>query len=209
MKYDRAGQTDKKAYVRESSNPSEITVSDQTLIELTADIVSAHVANNNVSTADVPTLIQSVYAALSKTAEPAVVEAPKAEPAVPVRSSVKHDYIVCLEDGKKLKMLKRYLRTNYNTTPEEYRAKWNLPRDYPMVAPAYAATRKELAQKIGLGRKKVVETVEAVEQAVAKPVKKAAKSVVDGIAAAREHLGTTEAKPARKPRAKKEEPVTA
>jgi predicted transcriptional regulator len=179
------------------------------LINLTADIVSAHVSNNNVNSADLPGLIASIHAALSNADKPAAIEAPKAEPAVPVRSSVKHDYIVCLEDGKKLKMLKRYLRTNYQMTPEDYRAKWGLPRDYPMVAPAYAATRQELAKKIGLGRKKVVDTVDAVEKAVVKPVKKAAKSVADGIAAAREHLGTAEAKPARKPRAKKAETVEA
>ncbi len=170
-------------------------------------IVSAYVSNNSLRAADLPGLIGSVHTAIRQLGDSPV--AVPETPAVPIKKSLTKDYIICLEDGKKLKMLKRYLRTNYNTTPEEYRAKWNLPRDYPMVAQAYAATRKELAQKIGLGRKKVVETVEAVEQAVAKPVKKAAKSVVDGIAAAREHLGTTEAKPARKPRAKKEEQVTA
>lgn len=142
-------------------------MSDNDLINLTADIVSAHVSHNNVSAADVPTLIQKVYAALEKASEPAEAEAPKAEPAVSIRASVKNDYIVCLEDGKKLKMLKRYLRTNYNMTPDEYRAKWELPRDYPMVAPAYAEQRKDLAKKIGLGRKR---------QEPAAKVTKAAKS---------------------------------
>jgi predicted transcriptional regulator len=123
------------------------------LINLTADIVSAHLSNNKVATADLPGLISSIHAALVETSTPATVAAPAQEPAVPVRSSIKHDYIVCLEDGKKLKMLKRYLRTNYDMTPEEYRTKWKLPRDYPMVAPDYAATRKALAEKIGLGRK--------------------------------------------------------
>jgi len=132
----------------------ELFVADNDLINLTADIVSAHVANNNVLAADVPTLIQTVYAALEQTSRPVEAEAPKAEPAVSIRASVKHDYIVCLEDGKKLKMLKRYLRTNYNMTPEEYRTKWKLPRDYPMVAPAYAEQRKNLANQIGLGRKR-------------------------------------------------------
>jgi predicted transcriptional regulator len=187
----------------------EITVSDKNLIELAADIVSAHVSNNSVATGDVPALIQSVYNALTRAVQPAEPEAERQAPAVPVRLSVKQDHIVCLEDGKKLKMLKRYLRTNYDMSPEDYRAKWKLPPHYPMVAPAYAATRQELAKKIGLGRKKVVETVEAVEQAVAKPVKKAAKSVADGLVAAREHLGTAETKPARKPRVKTAGPVEA
>jgi len=122
------------------------------LISLTADIVSAHVSNNSVAASDVAALIQSTYEALSKAGEP--VPEPEAAPesAVAIRSSVKHDYIVCLEDGKKLKMLKRYLRTHYSMTPEEYRAKWKLPRDYPMVAPAYAEQRRGLARQIGLGR---------------------------------------------------------
>ena len=128
-------------------------MADNQIIELTADIVSAHVANNNVAAADVPTLIQSVFAALSDASEPSVTETPKQEPAVSIRASIKQDHIVCLEDGKKLKMLKRYLRTNYGMTPEDYRTKWGLPRDYPMVAPAYAETRRGLAHKIGLGRK--------------------------------------------------------
>jgi predicted transcriptional regulator len=124
------------------------------LIALTADIVSAHVSNNNVGNTDLPMLIASVHAALSAIETPVAAVAPTPEPAVPIRSSVKQDYIVCLEDGKKLKMLKRYLRTNYDMTPDDYRAKWGLPRDYPMVAPAYAEQRRGLAQKIGLGRKK-------------------------------------------------------
>src|ERR1700761_6855478 len=125
---------------------------DNELISLTADIVSAHVSNNNVAVGDLPKLIESVHAALAATGKPVEEEPVKAEPAVSVRASIKNDYIVCLEDGKKLKMLKRYLRTNYNMTPEEYRAKWKLPRDYPMVAPAYAEQRRGLARAIGLGR---------------------------------------------------------
>jgi predicted transcriptional regulator len=160
------------------------------LINLTADIVSAHVSNNKVATADLASLIASVHAALAETSSPAPVEAPAQEPAVAIRTSIKHDYIVCLEDGKKLKMLKRYLRTNYNMTPEEYRTKWKLPRDYPMVAPDYAEQRRGLAKQIGLGRKKAVE-------AVAKPVKRAAKSAGVALAAAKEHIGG-EAKPAAK-----------
>lgn len=124
------------------------------LLGLTVDIVAAHVANNRVATNEVSELISQVHSALADLAAPKVSTQAAPEPAVPVRSSIKHDYIVCLEDGKKLKMLRRYLRTNYNMTPEEYRTKWGLPRDYPMVAPAYAEQRRGLAQKIGLGRKR-------------------------------------------------------
>ena len=124
------------------------------LITLTADIVSAHVSNNSVAVNDLPQLIQNVHNALSglggKTEEPT----PRPEPAVSIRSSVKPDYIVCLEDGKKLKMLKRHLMTHYNMTPDEYRQKWGLNADYPMVAPNYAEQRRTLAKKIGLGTKR-------------------------------------------------------
>ena len=127
---------------------------DETLVTLTADIVAAHVSNNSVAVSDLPTLIQNVHGALTglgrAVAEPEV----KQEPAVSVRASVKPDYIVCLEDGKKLKMLKRHLMTHYQMTPEQYRAKWNLPADYPMVAPNYAEQRRTLAKKIGLGTKR-------------------------------------------------------
>lgn len=125
----------------------------ETLITLTSDIVAAHVSNNDVAVADVPGLITNVYAALAQLGEAPVVEEAKPQPAVAIRNSVRPDYIVCLEDGKKLKMLKRYLRTNYNMSPEEYRARWGLPADYPMVAPNYAEKRRDLAKKIGLGRK--------------------------------------------------------
>ncbi|NMW31827.1 MucR family transcriptional regulator [Altererythrobacter sp. RZ02] len=125
----------------------------ETLITLTSDIVAAHVSNNDVEVDDVPTLISNVYGALASLGqdEDPVEELP--EPAVSIRASIKPDYIVCLEDGAKLKMLKRYLRTNYDMTPEQYRARWSLPADYPMVAPNYAEKRRELAKKIGLGRK--------------------------------------------------------
>ncbi|MEL6237195.1 MAG: MucR family transcriptional regulator [Pseudomonadota bacterium] len=125
----------------------------ETLITLTSDIVAAHVSNNDVGVDDVPTLITNVFGALSGLGEKVEPAEVRPEPAVSVRASVKPDYIVCLEDGKKLKMLKRYLRTNYDMTPEEYRARWNLPSDYPMVAPNYAEKRRDLAKKIGLGRK--------------------------------------------------------
>jgi predicted transcriptional regulator len=121
------------------------------LITLTADIVAAHVSNNSVSVSDLPTLISNVHNALSGLSSTEVA-APILEPAVPVRNSVKKDYIICLEDGKKLKMLKRHLMTHYGMTPDDYRAKWGLPADYPMVAPAYAETRRVLAKAIGLGR---------------------------------------------------------
>ena len=105
------------------------------LLTLTADIVAAHVSNNSVSVGDVPQLIEKVYSSLQTLGTPKQEAVAELKPAVPVRSSVKPDYIVCLEDGKKLTMLKRYLRTNFGMSPEQYRAKWNLPADYPMVAP--------------------------------------------------------------------------
>ena len=125
----------------------------ETLITLTSDIVAAHVSNNDVAVNDLPVLISNVYSALAQLGEPVIVEEVKPQPAVAIRNSIKPDYIVCLEDGKKLKMLKRYLRTNFDMTPEEYRARWGLPTDYPMVAPNYAEKRRDLAKKIGLGRK--------------------------------------------------------
>ena len=125
----------------------------ETLLTLTSDIIAAHVSNNNVNGEELPSLITSVYGALAGLGNaPAPVEV-RPEPAVSVRTSIKPDYIVCLEDGKKLKMLKRHLMTHYNLTPEQYRQRWNLPADYPMVAPNYAEKRRELAKKIGLGRK--------------------------------------------------------
>ncbi|WP_313337489.1 MucR family transcriptional regulator [Sphingobium yanoikuyae] len=134
---------------------------EETLITLTADIVAAHVSNNSVGINDLSGLIANVHGALASLSEPAVAEEVKPEPAVSVRASIKPDYIVCLEDGKKLKMLKRHLMTHYQMTPAEYRAKWNLPSDYPMVAPNYAAQRKALAHKIGLGRKPRAEAAPA------------------------------------------------
>ncbi len=123
------------------------------LVTLTADIVSAHVSNNSVAVGDMLDLIQNVHQALAGLASEEKQEEERPEPAVSVRASVKPDYIVCLEDGKKMKMLKRHLMTAYNMTPDEYRQRWDLPSDYPMVAPNYAEKRRELAKKIGLGRK--------------------------------------------------------
>jgi len=160
-----------------------LALTDTRLIELTADIVSAHVSNNNTAAADVPALIHSVFTALTQAEQPPVAEPVKAEPAVPVRASIKHDYIVCLEDGKKLKMLKRYLRTKYDMTPDQYRAKWGLPRDYPMVAPAYAEQRRGLANAIGLGRKKVADAAAPIVKTVKKTAKKAVDAVEGTVAA--------------------------
>ncbi len=123
------------------------------MIELASDIVSAYVSNNTVPTSDLPALIGDVHQALIKAATGAM-EPVKEElkPAVPARRSVTPDYLVCLEDGKKFKSLKRHLRSHYNLSPEEYREKWGLPRDYPMVAPNYAQARSRLAKKMGLGQ---------------------------------------------------------
>lgn len=128
------------------------TDTNEMLITLTTDIVAAHVSNNSVAVSDLPSLISNVHGALAGLSSGIAAPEATPEPAVPVRSSVKRDYIVCLEDGKKLKMLKRHLMTHYGMTPDDYRAKWGLPADYPMVAPAYAEQRRDLAKAIGLGR---------------------------------------------------------
>ena len=125
------------------------------LIDLTADIVSAYVSNNTVASTELPGLINEVYGALQKTAAASNEPEPEPlKPAVPAKKSVMPDFIICLEDGKKFKSLKRHLRTHYNMTPEEYREKWDLAPDYPMVAPNYAAARSELAKKMGLGQQR-------------------------------------------------------
>ncbi|WP_265571293.1 MucR family transcriptional regulator [Sphingomicrobium nitratireducens] len=131
----------------------EEMIQDDTLITLTADIVAAHVSNNMVAVGDLAQLIENVHGALAKLHGGSAEKEEKPEPAVSVRASVKPDYIVCLEDGKKLKMLKRHLMTHYSMTPDEYRERWGLPADYPMVAPNYAEQRRQLAKKIGLGTK--------------------------------------------------------
>lgn len=125
----------------------------ETLVTLTADIVAAHVSNNSVAISDIPLLIRSVHDALAGLGPNPEPDPEPQQPAVSVRASVKPDYIVCLEDGKKLTMIRRYLMTHYGMTPDDYRAKWNLPKDYPMVAPNYAEKRRELAKQIGLGTK--------------------------------------------------------
>ena len=123
------------------------------LLDLTADIVAAHLSHSQLTAEQLPILIQSVYQALSSVDVPEVLPATTLTPAVPVKKSVFPDFIVCLEDGKKLKMFKRHLQTSYGMKPDDYRQKWGLPRDYPMVAPNYASTRSALAKQIGLGRK--------------------------------------------------------
>ena len=129
-------------------------VKDDHLLVLTADIVAAHVTNNSVSVGDLPKLISNVHASLAKLGGSSSTPEVPQEPKVSVRSSVKPDYLVCLEDGKRLKMLKRHLMTHFQMTPDEYRKKWGLNSDYPMVAPNYAAQRRELAMSIGLGTKR-------------------------------------------------------
>lgn len=129
----------------EKVNPSE-------LLTLTAQIVASHVGNNTVDVSELPQLIQQVYSTIATVgSSTAATATDKPQPAVPIKKSVTPEFIVCLEDGKKLKMLKRHLKTAYNMTPEEYRERWGLGPDYPMVAPNYAAQRRDLAKKIGLG----------------------------------------------------------
>lgn len=122
------------------------------LLKLTSQIVSSHVSNNAVGMQDLPQLIQQVYASLHGLGRPPVETKEELRPAVPIKKSVTDDYIICLEDGKKMKMLKRHLATAYNMTPEQYREKWSLPADYPMVAPTYSQKRQRLAKENGLGR---------------------------------------------------------
>jgi predicted transcriptional regulator len=124
----------------------------EAVLRLTAQIVAAHVEHNSVQAESLPNLIQKVYQTLRDVGQ-APVEATKPVPAVPIKQSVKPDFIICLEDGKKLKMLKRHLMTSYKLTPAQYRARWGLSADYPMVAPSYAKVRSSLAKQIGLGRK--------------------------------------------------------
>jgi len=144
-------------------------MSDQ-LLGLAAQIVSAHVKNNAVPANELPALIQSVYATLTQAGTP-TPEPEKQEPAVPIKKSVFADHIVCLEDGKSLKMLKRHLQTAFGLTPEQYRAKWGLPANYPMVAPNYAEKRSTLAKAIGLGRKPAAPEPEVSRKPVGRPRK--------------------------------------
>lgn len=129
-------------------------VQEAVLLSLTGDVVAAHVSHNRLHQADLPALIMSVYSTLRGLGKPALAsDEVKAKPAVPIRQSVKPDFLVCLEDGVKVVILKRYLKTNFDMSPEEYRARWNLPSSYPMIAPNYALKRAEIAKRVGLGRK--------------------------------------------------------
>jgi predicted transcriptional regulator len=145
----------------EESKPAE-------LLALTAQIVSAHVSHNSVAAADLAGLIRDVHGTLAALASGGPAPAEKPQPAVPIKKSVHPDYIICLEDGKKLKMLKRHLKSAFNMTPEQYRERWGLPPDYPMVAPNYAAKRSELAKSIGLGTARVRAKAEAEPEAKGK-----------------------------------------
>ena len=149
--------------------PSDIAPS--STLEYAAKIVSAHISNNSVQASDLPGLIQQVYTALTTLGSVAAQATEKPEPAVPPKKSVFPDYIICLEDGKKLKMLKRHLMTSYNLTPQAYRERWGLPSNYPMVAPSYAERRSALAKSIGLGRKPAAAPGEEPKTATA-PAKK-------------------------------------
>lgn len=122
------------------------------LLALTTDIVSAHLSNSQVAAEEIPNIIQKVYKTLSSVGSDSIGSAERPQPAVPIRKSVTDDYIICLEDGKKLKMLKRHLKSAYNMSPEEYRERWGLAADYPMVAPNYAKQRSNLAKELGLGK---------------------------------------------------------
>jgi len=145
------------------------------LLVHTTQIVAAHVGHNAVAPTEVPALIRAVHEALAAAGAPEKQETPP-EPAVPIRRSIQPDHLVCLEDGKKLKMLKRHLQTAFGMTPEEYRAKWGLPHDYPMVAPSYAKQRSELAKQIGLGRRPAAAKAKAPAKAAAKaPAKRGRK----------------------------------
>ncbi len=135
-----------------ASESEPIETSSDDVLKWSAEIVAAYVAQNNLPAAGVADLIRSVHEALSTIGEPPQPEPERRKPAVPISRSVQHEFIVCLEDGKKLKMLKRYLRSHYDLSPEDYRRKWGLAADYPMVAPVYAARRSDFAKKIGLGR---------------------------------------------------------
>lgn len=128
--------------------------SHQEILALTTEIVAAHLSNNQLPADDIPALIQKIYKTLTNvTADSGSSFSERPQPAVPVKRSINPDYIICLEDGKKLKMLKRHLKTAYNMSPEEYRERWGLPADYPMVAPNYALQRSSLAKDIGLGKR--------------------------------------------------------
>ncbi len=166
------------------------------LLVLTSDIVSAHVSHNAVTTAELPTLIRATFDALQKLGEPAAPDAPAQQPAVSIRASVKPDYLVCLEDGKKVTMLKRYLRTKYDMSPDDYRTKWGLPRDYPMAAPNYTEKRRSLAHSIGLGQRKAAKNMDGVVTSAVEAVEAVAEPIVAAVKTGRKKLGIAAAKAA-------------
>lgn len=135
------------------ADDKDLSISDAELLHMASDIAAAYVSHNSLSTEQLPDVIKTVHATLWSVGRRTRGDFDNPKPAVPIRRSITPDYIVCLEDGKRLKMLKRHLRSAYNLTPDEYRAKWSLPSDYPMVAPNYAKQRSQFAKKIGLGRK--------------------------------------------------------
>jgi predicted transcriptional regulator len=158
--------------MKTEGDPMTENVEQGSLIEPTADIVSAYVSNNSIQSSDLPTLISEIHAALHQTlGGPAEPEPEPQKPAVSIKKSVTPDYIICLDDGKKFKSLKRHVRTFHDVSPEEYREKWGLPADYPMVAPNYAKARSMLAKKMGLGRKPTPSTKK--KSAKRKPAKSA------------------------------------
>ena len=166
------------------------------LLALTGDIVTAHVSHNAVSTAELPALIRATFEALQKLGEPAEPQAPVQQPAVSIRASVKPDYLVCLEDGKKQTMLKRYLRTNFDMSPDDYRAKWGLPKDYPMVAPNYAEKRRTLAHSIGLGQRRAGKATKAAVTRAVDRIEAVAEPVIEAVKTGRKKLGIFAAKAA-------------
>jgi predicted transcriptional regulator len=155
MQSKRASRRVAKTNGTRAGDPTSETMASGNFIELTADIVSAYVSNNSVPAGEIPALISQVHGALLRVSSgQGDAPAEPLKPAVPVKKSITNDYIVCLEDGKKFKSLKRHLRTQYSMTPEQYREKWGLPPDYPMVAPNYAAARSQLAKQMGLGQQR-------------------------------------------------------
>jgi predicted transcriptional regulator len=136
------------------SDDNDSGIKSREVLELTSEIVAAHVSNNSVAMSDLPNLIEQVYKTLANVGQDSAGQGERPTPAVSIRKSVTPDFIICLEDGKKLKMLKRHLKTAYNMTPDEYRERWGLPSDYPMVAPNYAKQRSSLAKAIGLGTRR-------------------------------------------------------
>ncbi len=154
-----------------------IKVRKEKLIDFTVNIVCSYLDNNQISSCDIPELISKVYSVFAYLDSPATIRVVAQEPAVSIRNSVKPDYIVCLEDGKKLKLLKRHLRKAYDMSPNDYRAKWKLPSDYPMVAPNYADQRRRLAKKIGLGRKQAVASFVITEQTAVEPKKRSTRKL--------------------------------